>query len=259
MRAFTKRLPRLRGMTRVARKIGDKYIQRGSPDILLDVFDFRMWLTPGESLTNDICILAPQLYEFREIKFLKKNLKFGDIFIDIGAHIGFYSLVASKLLGEKGKVLAIEADPGVYEKFLNNIKLNNFKNIISLNYGVSDKNEVIEFGRNIKNTGKGSFLNKKGEMISMQCFSLANIIKHIGINGKQIKGIKVDTEGFEYKILKPFLLDDQNRNNLPQFFIIEYDNKDKVYQNKLTDLLDHHYKLFRKNPGNYIFIRKDVL
>lgn len=258
IRALTRHLPRTRGMIRLAKIIGKAYIKKGNPDIVLDVFDFKMRLTPGESLTNDICILAPQLYEYREVKFLRKNLKSGDIFIDIGAHIGFYSLLASQIVGETGVVVGVEADPSVYEKFLNNIRLNNFKNIIALNYGVSDKKEIIKFGRNKYNTGKGSFLNKNGEMVDIQCLSLADIVKHAGVEGKQIQGLKIDTEGFEYKILKPFLLNNQNKNNLPQFIIVEYDNKDTVYQNKLTDLLERHYKLIKKNPGNYIFIKKDA-
>lgn len=152
--AITKRLPRIRGMIRVAKILGESYIRKGNQDVILDVLGFKMRLSPGESFSNNICIIAPQLYDYREIRFLKRNLKPGDIFLDIGAHIGFYSLIASQLVGGKGKVLAIEADYYIYQKLLYNIQLNSLNNIIALNYGVSDREEELELGINTDSRGR---------------------------------------------------------------------------------------------------------
>jgi hypothetical protein len=49
-------------------------------------------------------------YEEKEIRFLEHYLKEGDVFIDLGANIGLYSLVASRLVGRKGKVYASSQD-----------------------------------------------------------------------------------------------------------------------------------------------------
>jgi predicted membrane protein len=51
--------------------------------------------------------------------------KEGDIVVDVGAHMGRYTIIASKRVGENGKVIAIEAHPGNYEMLNRNIKLIN--------------------------------------------------------------------------------------------------------------------------------------
>jgi tRNA G37 N-methylase Trm5 len=58
----------------------------------------------------------------------------GDIVIDIGAHIGLYTIIASKRVGMQEKVVAIEADPKNFEVLNHNIHLNNLTNVIALNY-----------------------------------------------------------------------------------------------------------------------------
>jgi len=62
------------------------------------------------------------------------NPKEGDVFIDIGAHIGRYTLEAAKAVGEKGKVIAIEPHPSNFKILNENIKLNNLNNVITLNW-----------------------------------------------------------------------------------------------------------------------------
>src|ERR1051325_3193678 len=57
------------------------------------------------------------------------NTKQGDIVVDVGAHIGKYTIIASKRVGANGKVIAIEAHPGNYEMLNRNIKLNGLTNV----------------------------------------------------------------------------------------------------------------------------------
>ena len=64
------------------------------------------------------------------------NPKEGDIVVDVGAHVGHYTLISSKRVGQNGKVVAIEADPDNFEMLNRNIKLNGLTNVIPLNYAV---------------------------------------------------------------------------------------------------------------------------
>src|ERR687885_407770 len=72
------------------------------------------------------------------------NTKQGDIVVDVGAHIGKYTLIASKRVGVNGKVVAIEAHPGNYEMLNRNIKLNGLTNVIPLNYAVYSKETKVK-------------------------------------------------------------------------------------------------------------------
>jgi FkbM family methyltransferase len=66
-------------------------------------------------------------------------LRPGDIFVDIGANVGYYSLLASHLVGPNGRAYAIEASPTIYRKLTNNIAANAAANVIAINGAVSDK------------------------------------------------------------------------------------------------------------------------
>ena len=59
-----------------------------------------------------------------------------DIVLDVGAHLGRYTIISSKLVGNYGKVVAIEASPIVFAKLKRNIDLNNLTNTTTLNYAV---------------------------------------------------------------------------------------------------------------------------
>ncbi len=60
--------------------------------------------------------------------------KKGDTVIDVGAAFGFYTIMASKTVGQQGRVVAIEAQPDSFDMLNKNIKLNKLANIQTLNY-----------------------------------------------------------------------------------------------------------------------------
>src|SRR5262249_16800618 len=74
------------------------------------IFMFGMWEVVGTRLVQ--CLLQP-----------------GMSFVDVGANIGYYSLLAARLVGEQGHVLAFEPESSIRERFLRNVRLNQFTNI----------------------------------------------------------------------------------------------------------------------------------
>ncbi len=69
--------------------------------------------------------------------FIKSRLRPGDVFCDIGAHIGYYSLLASRAVGSSGAVVAIEAAPWTYAVLLENLRLNRAENVRPVNIAVA--------------------------------------------------------------------------------------------------------------------------
>jgi FkbM family methyltransferase len=57
-------------------------------------------------------------------RFVSSRLSDGDVFVDVGANIGYYSLLASRYIGERGSVVAVEASPGVFAELCHNIETN---------------------------------------------------------------------------------------------------------------------------------------
>ena len=84
-------------------------------------------------------LASTKTYEPLETQLFKSYLKEGMIVADVGADIGWYSLVASKMVGSKGKVYAFEPLPASFENLLRNIKLNNCTNIIPIRKAISNK------------------------------------------------------------------------------------------------------------------------
>lgn len=81
--------------------------------------------------------------EIRLAKYLVQNLKDGDVFLDIGAHFGYFTLMASALVGDSGKVLAMEPSKGSFELLKGNVEGN--KNVSIFHRAVSDKQETVDF------------------------------------------------------------------------------------------------------------------
>jgi FkbM family methyltransferase len=77
----------------------------------------------------------------------------GDIVVDVGAHAGHYTVISSKRVGSKGKVVAIEADPTNFEILNRNIQLNGLTNIISLNYAAYSKQIKLKLYLPVEESG----------------------------------------------------------------------------------------------------------
>lgn len=68
-------------------------------------------------------------YEPLTTQFVIETLRPGDVFVDIGAHFGYFSLLASRLVGPEGSVVAIEAMPSTFATLVDNISKNNTENV----------------------------------------------------------------------------------------------------------------------------------
>ena len=122
--------------------------------------------------------------------------KSGDVVIDGGAFVGFFSIIASKLVGPSGKVLSFEPDPKCYDMLVRNINLNGADNIIPLRLGLYNHDDILSFhagGGPGSTLQKGTF--KGGSEIEIEVVSLDNELLRHHING--VDFIKLDIEGSE--------------------------------------------------------------
>lgn len=120
-----------------------------------------------------------------------------DICLDIGANIGTFSLVASKLVGEKGKVFAFEAHPKTVFYMKRNIKLNQSKNIVVINKALGEAQGVVGFSDDGYDDVNHVLLEGtlKVDMIRLDDCDVVKNIDSIGL-------IKLDVEGFELFVLR---------------------------------------------------------
>lgn len=146
--------------------------------------------------------------EIRLARFLIRQLKPGDTFVDIGAHFGYFSLLASRLVGP-GKIYAFEASENTFEVLKKNVAA--VENIYPLHRAVSDASETIEFYElpvvySEYNTmelqqfeDEAWYLKVKPEKKTVAAVALDDFLKE-SASGPAV--IKIDVEGAELKVIR---------------------------------------------------------
>lgn len=141
-----------------------------------------------------------------ETKILRTILQDNDIFFDVGAYIGWYSLNASQKVGKKGKVFAFEPNPSVAKLLEANCRRNKFNNIIIQKVALSDSNGYQDFwmgGEDMLGSLKKentSRFSKKIKSIRVKINTLDTFFKERKI--KKIRLIKIDAEGSDLQVIK---------------------------------------------------------
>jgi FkbM family methyltransferase len=172
--------------------------------IAISTYDrnLKIKLNIDELIQQQIYFL--EFYDPQGINFLKKQLTKGDVFIDIGANIGCYSLIASKLVGENGQVYAFEAIKNIHERLVFNVQLNNLKNVTIENKAVHEKTELLEFfvSRH-ENLGMSSIFHHDAESGKTEKVNAISLDDYFSINKlNRVNLIKMDIEGAELFALK---------------------------------------------------------
>ena len=94
-----------------------------------NVNGLKINLIPGDWPITD-SIMETGKWEPRTTQFIKDNLKPGQIFVDVGANVGYYTLLASKIVGNSGKVYAFEPLELSWTVLSKNLGMNELKNVI---------------------------------------------------------------------------------------------------------------------------------
>ncbi len=150
--------------------------------------------------------------EIRLAKFLIKNLDSGDTFVDVGAHFGYYSLLAGKLVGEEGNIHCFEPSLNSYSILMENLKP--YQNITSNELVVSDtigKIDFVEFPLlfSENNTSETSGFEDKEwfQKVEKRVNNIDTITLDTYCTDKKINPqmVKIDVEGGEYKVLSGFM------------------------------------------------------
>lgn len=168
------------------------------PDIIVKTKYGKFFCEAG---TDTICSVLPT-YEKELTDFFETFRNDGGVFLDVGAHVGRYSIIFGKNFGRR--VLAFEPSPRTFNSLKRNIELNNAKNIDAVQAAVLDKNckaNFFVFKESGCNSLFGSAFAKGGTKIEVDCRKLDYLIKQKGISPKNISLIKIDVEGAPDKVL----------------------------------------------------------
>lgn len=182
-------------------QIRDKFF----PNFLLRVNsgDGVLPLQKGDLVAQSLWIHGE--YEDEDRAVIRRMLRGFDRFIDVGANIGIYSLLAARCLRPGGQVFAFEPSGLEYAKLQKTISWNKLTNVTTVRAAVGDAEGEVEFFESMTGAGALNRIGKPGkpnlpfQKIVVPCVRLDDYFKTLG-DAKAF--IKVDVEGFELPVLE---------------------------------------------------------
>ena len=144
--------------------------------------------------------LALGVFENTEINLFRKYLKPNLVVVDIGANIGYYTIIAGKHIGPEGQVFAYEPEDRNYSLLKKNIEANGLANTIPIKIGLSKNHSICKLYLDENNKGRHSLAFKKNkEESTIETDTLDNSLKQHG--SPKVDIIKMDIEGAEFLAL----------------------------------------------------------
>jgi FkbM family methyltransferase len=179
-----------------------------------------MFYPPGY---QELAVFLGGVYEpeASTVRLLMGFLRPGMRFVDVGAHLGYYTLLASQLVGPSGRVYAFEPDPHFFPYLVRNIEANGRNNVVAVPKAVADRTGTMTLFS--QPTSSGSSLYHKGaglrEEIVVEVTSLDAFFAKEG--WPPIDMVKLDIEGGEKAALEGMV--ELSRRNPGLKLIVEFE------------------------------------
>jgi FkbM family methyltransferase len=164
------------------------------------VFDWvggsRFFVRNGETaLTLNI---YTGIFEFSDMAFTLHFLRTDDLFVDVGANSGSFTILASYVCG--ASCISFEPAPSTFERLLGNISLNNVsKKVKALNYGLGKEACVVQF---TSQCGAMNHVLAPGEMAEVPTSVNVAPLDSLLESGDNPVLIKIDVEGYEFEVIQ---------------------------------------------------------
>jgi len=174
--------------------------------ILIPVQEHQMYIDIGDMGDLAPALVSTGIYNKQMTKVVESVITREMVCLDIGANIGYFTLIMARLAGEKGRVFAFEPEPYNFDLLVKNITVNGYHNITPVKKAISNKNGRTTLFVDKTNLGSHS-LARQGEnthtfgrdTIEVETQTLDSFFRDY--NGK-IDFIKIDVEGAEPAVLE---------------------------------------------------------
>jgi FkbM family methyltransferase len=145
-------------------------------------------------------IFMEQKYEPAETRFIERTLRPGDVFVDIGANIGYFSTLASRLVGPAGRVIAFEPDPETCQLLRGNLRRNRAANAVVCECALGSESGMGRLYRSDSNFGDHRVAagteDRQSVPIALRRFD--EVAARLGLD--RVDFIKIDVQGYEPQV-----------------------------------------------------------
>lgn len=160
-------------------------------------YGFKIYVNPLDSIVSQQ-IKESGVWADTEAYLLQQQLKKGDVVADLGANIGYMTLLASKLVGKKGKVYAFEPDKENFALLKKSVSLNHATNVVLNNVAVGDVVGKIKLFINEENKGDHRVFDSGDGRKSVEV-ATTSLDAYFAPMRHKVDFIKMDIQGFEEK------------------------------------------------------------
>ncbi|WP_286226974.1 MULTISPECIES: FkbM family methyltransferase [unclassified Polynucleobacter] len=206
--------------------------------------------------------------EYEDMLFLLHALRPDEIFVDVGANIGAFTILASKVV--KAKSISFEPLPDTVDRLKDQIQINRINNVVSVrNKGVGDKTGALFFTNNNDTINKVSLA---GNVENTTKVEVTTLDEELDNNAKYF--FKIDVEGFEYNVIQGGKNILSSQNTIAMIIELngsgdEFGHSNQDIHNKIISLnftpieyeplsrTIHILNSYNKNGGNTIYV-KDI-
>ena len=219
----------------------------------------------GEKMYLDevdaLCLSINGIHEKLVTNLIKKEIHSGDVVLDIGAHIGYYTLQFANLVGSTGKVYAFEPEPKNFELLKKNVQINKHDNVVLIQKIVSDKVGIVEFFISKFDSIGNKLFKSNGEhetkeyAIKIESTTLDEYFKD---SKEKIDFIKMDIQGGEGKAtlgMKNLLKENKNLKIVQEWWPDGLKQNHTNPEDHLKFLRHMGYKFYEIDSS----IKKDIL
>jgi FkbM family methyltransferase len=223
------------------------------PELCLVRDGFIFLARPGVQVDWHVLLFGS--YEPEVRKIFRTVLPLGGVAVDVGANVGWHTLLMASLVGVSGRVLAIEPNPALQLRLHDHLYLNRLGHVEVISSVAADREEMMEFyapGLNDRNSGNGHVIERPpgdAETIRVAARRLDTIIATAKC--ERLDLIKIDVEGFEWRVLRGG--DDSIAKFRPHIvfeYNAEYSSRGGGTPELLTDFFQmHRYRLFAIGPN----------
>jgi FkbM family methyltransferase len=135
------------------------------------------------------------LHEYRDMAFVLHALRAGNLFVDVGANVGSYTVLASGVVG--ARTIAVEPIPATFKSLELNVVLNGLTDLVELQcLGLSDQKGVLRFTESLDTVNHVATENESVDSVEVRVATLDEVLQ-----GRSPTVIKIDVEGHERAVL----------------------------------------------------------
>jgi FkbM family methyltransferase len=226
------------------------------PTVISTSYGFNIIVDPTTDRGLEHFLYFYGTFEAGTLHIIRKCLRQNDAFIDVGANIGLMSLLASRLIGQKGKVYAFEPEPATFTILERNIEINRITNVRTFRIALGSASTTEIIYSNLARSRESASLikpqsNSEGVPIQVETLDKFITTNHVA----DVRMMKIDVEGWELEVLRGArqLLS----SPYAPIICIEYSSVHPFYNGQILDLYEYilninQYRIYKLERGKEI-------